>query len=323
MKQKSVNMKSIKIPCRDEFERASKDEVLFKSLTGIDFKHFKRLLKVFRVGIKAERSIETMKKQYNKKYDGIMSDLECRLYIVIKKARKRLTTYETADMAGLKKSRSDLLVKKDMKRLNLGLEKNGYMPLNENSTTEKDFFLKKNRKYAGDCFAQRKNKRNVPFKEAKKDFSGYYGCTCGKMFILIDLITGKIVYFIQEKIGSMHDINIAKGFFANFNFDKTVKFLLDLGFYGMYLYTNATILTPIKALQNHVLTKEEESYNAGLSGERAHVERAIGLMKRYEILSEKSRCRPKARTLYNSVVAGLTNFYIENKNWFKNKSILA
>ena len=93
---------------------------------------------------------------------------------------------------------------------------------------------------------------------------------------------------------------------------KKVK--IDLGFLGFEKdYTCLKVSIPHKKSKNKLLTDVQKVENQQFASERIAVEHSFGGLKRYRILSDKSRIHDWG--LYDTILgvcAGLWNFYIRN-----------
>lgn len=93
--------------------------------------------------------------------------------------------------------------------------------------------------------------------------------------------------------------------------DKEVY--VDLGFLGIQKDYCETVQIPYKKPKGKELTKKAKLANKEKSKDRIYVEHSIGGMKRYKILSEKSRIKSVYK--YNQITgvcAGLWNFYLNH-----------
>ncbi len=116
-------------------------------------------------------------------------------------------------------------------------------------------------------------------------------------------------------VGKMHDFKILKlefppeqGWFKNF------KVRVDLGYLGMGKeYVCKALSIPHKKPKKQELSAREKLKNRVFAQERVHVEHAIGVMKRYRILSDRLRLHDFG--LYDMVLevcAGLWNFQLSH-----------
>lgn len=82
--------------------------------------------------------------------------------------------------------------------------------------------------------------------------------------------------------------------------------LVDLGYLGLERLHAQTFL-PIKATKHHPLTYEEKQANRVLARLRLHIERVIGRLKVFRILTERYRgCRKRFSLRFN-LIAGIHN----------------
>ena len=81
----------------------------------------------------------------------------------------------------------------------------------------------------------------------------------------------------------------------------------DTGYQGVKkLHSNSEL--PIKRRRKKKLTKEEKQYNRQIASDRALNENIIGLVKRFNIVSDKYRNRRKRFGLRFNLIAGICNF---------------
>ena len=135
--------------------------------------------------------------------------------------------------------------------------------------------------------------------------------TCKAM--VISTLDRYIHYVSNSYTGNSHDYAILK-----LEFDPAQPWFagyqvrLDLGYVGFQKdYPQATTFLPGKKPRGGQLTAEQKEKNRELARERIKVEHSIGGIKRYDILSGKSRIRDL--DVYDAmlgVCAGLWNFYI-------------
>ena len=134
----------------------------------------------------------------------------------------------------------------------------------------------------------------------------------------------KWIYYISRLYcGSDNDFGIFKNEFTpGLGWFKKFKVLLDLGFIGFDSnYETGELLIGFKRSRksknnpNPSLTEEQKKWNKYISQQRIYVEHAIGGMKRYRVLVNKSRL--KCYDLKNSILgicAGLWNFKLLHKS---------
>lgn len=83
--------------------------------------------------------------------------------------------------------------------------------------------------------------------------------------------------------------------------------LADLGYLGLErLHTHSFL--PTKATKHHLLSYEEKQANRTLARLRLGIERVIGRLKVFRILSERYRGRRKRFGLRFNLIAGIHNF---------------
>ena len=83
--------------------------------------------------------------------------------------------------------------------------------------------------------------------------------------------------------------------------------LADLGYLGLE-QLHAHSFLPTKATKHHPLTREEKQANRTLACLRLHIERLIGRLKVFRILSERYRNRRKRFGLRFTLIARIHNF---------------
>lgn len=129
----------------------------------------------------------------------------------------------------------------------------------------------------------------------------------------------KIYYVSEYYDGKNVDFGILKQEFPNDkNWFKDFKVIVDLGFQGIAsLYKIKDLIIgekkPRKSKENPEpkLTPEQKTKNTCVSKQRIYVEHAIGRMKKYRML--KNRSRLKSKKLKNRILgiaAGLWNYYL-------------
>ena len=131
--------------------------------------------------------------------------------------------------------------------------------------------------------------------------------------LILASVTRRIMYLSHAYYGSAHDYAILK---TEFSPDEGVWFegtdlYLDLGFLGIKKDYTESAKIPHKKTKGKQLTEEQKKENREISSIRIKVEHSIGGMKRYNILSERSRIKSIIR--YNQVCgicAGLWNYCI-------------
>lgn len=132
---------------------------------------------------------------------------------------------------------------------------------------------------------------------------------------MITNISRRICYLSPAYPGKVHDYAILKSEFpvGQGYFDGT-KILVDSGFTGMDKdYPEANVTLPKKKPKGGQRSEEEKIFNRELSQKRVVVEHGIGGMRRFGVLSDKSRT--KLESYYDAIVvtcAGLWNFYLSS-----------
>ena len=110
----------------------------------------------------------------------------------------------------------------------------------------------------------------------------------------------RFIYYVSYLyLGKENDMGIFKSEFKpGLGWFKDLRVLFDLGFTGVDKYYQFQELVighkrPRKSKDNPnpQLSKEQKEKNTAVSKERIYVEHAIGGMKRYRILTAKSRTR--------------------------------
>lgn len=125
-----------------------------------------------------------------------------------------------------------------------------------------------------------------------------------------------IHYLSKSYAGKLHDYALLKEEFPiEKNWFKKFTIRVDLGFLGFLKdYTCKKLVIPEKKKKKQELTDAQKISNKKKSQKRIYVEHSIGGMKRYRILSDRSRTHDLE--LYDDIVlicAGLWNFNITHK----------
>lgn len=121
----------------------------------------------------------------------------------------------------------------------------------------------------------------------------------------------RILYVSKVWVGKTHDYTILKGEFPP-NLDWFAKFTvrLDSGYQGFQNdYKSQLCYLPIKRKKNEELTDTQKQENLKAAKERIKVEHSIAGLKRFRVLSERSRIRDC--NLFDDMIgicAGLWNF---------------
>lgn len=126
----------------------------------------------------------------------------------------------------------------------------------------------------------------------------------------------RIKYLSYCYHGSTHDFTLLKEELPPDEGDwfKESKVHVDLGYQGIAKrYECAKLYIPTKKPRGGELSKKQKKKNRKKSRKRIVVENAIGGMKRYRFLSDRSRCH--SIRLYNKIAgiaAGLWNYNLTN-----------
>ena len=110
----------------------------------------------------------------------------------------------------------------------------------------------------------------------------------------------EIISLAFEK-GKVHDFQLFKS--SKTHLKPETQLTADRVYQGLTkLHANSVL--PKKSTQNRPLSKHDRKQNRNISKKRIAVEHVIGLVKRFQILSE--RCRNKRKRF--SLIAGICNF---------------
>jgi hypothetical protein len=150
-------------------------------------------------------------------------------------------------------------------------------------------------------------------KEDQKTFySGKRKQHTVKNNVIIDL-TCKIAFLTKLCEGKKSDKKIADE--ADYQLPPGSVLYQDKGFQGFHL-DGVTIIQPKKKPRGKELTAEEKAQNREISSIRIRVEHAIGGVKRYRIVKDKSRNRKKGfRDQVMETCCGLHNFRLNFRPW--------
>ncbi|NEP84869.1 MAG: transposase [Okeania sp. SIO3B3] len=194
--------------------------------------------------------------------------------------------------------------------LSHALEKEGYMPLSDDSTIEEiEEFMSKCEKLIIDA-TENRIQRPQDKEVQKEHYSGKKKAHTNSHVLLSDDTT-YIHYMSNGYPGKHQDFGLLKMLFEpKSDIFKNIHIKVDLGFLGFAKnYPHLKLDIPHKKPKNGTLTEEQKLENQQLAKERIYVEHSIGGMKRYRILME--RIRIHSTDLYNKVAlvcAGLWNF---------------
>jgi len=109
--------------------------------------------------------------------------------------------------------------------------------------------------------------------------------------------------------GKKHDFRLFKE--SKTHIPEETEAQTDTGFIGIKKLHKNSVL-PHKKSKNQPLTKEQKRENRKISSERVSNEHAIGLVKRFRIVSERYRNRRKGFGLRFNLIAGICNYEIIN-----------
>ena len=105
--------------------------------------------------------------------------------------------------------------------------------------------------------------------------------------------------------GKTHDFQLYKN--SKTHMSEKIESVEDKGFQGLQkLHANSTI--PVKASKNHKLTKEDKRLNREISKRRIEIEHINRYIKRFHILSYRSRNKWTRFALRASLICGIYNF---------------
>jgi hypothetical protein len=121
--------------------------------------------------------------------------------------------------------------------------------------------------------------------------------------VLLNWQTRKIIATAFGK-GRTHDFKLFKQSCIHVHPHTVV--LADLGYLGLDKLHAYTCL-PVKVTKHYPLTYEEKRANRTLARLRLHIERVIGRLKVFRILSERYRGRRKLFGLRFNLIAGIHN----------------
>ena len=134
--------------------------------------------------------------------------------------------------------------------------------------------------------------------------------------MVLSTVDKRIKYLSYCYHGSTHDFTLLKEELPPDEGDwfKDSRVHVDLGYQGIDKgYQCAKLYIPTKKPRGEELTKKQKKKNRKKSRKRIVVENAIGEMKRYRFLSDRSRCH--SARLYNKIAgiaAGLWNCNLTN-----------
>ena len=104
--------------------------------------------------------------------------------------------------------------------------------------------------------------------------------------------------------GKRHDFRLFKE--SKTHIPPTIQVITDTGYQGIQkLHKNSQL--PKKKTKKNPLTKEEQKKNQDIASERVANENAIGMIKRFKIVSDKYRNRRKRFGLRFNLIAGIYN----------------
>jgi hypothetical protein len=199
---------------------------------------------------------------------------------------------------------------KGLEVLSHALEKEGFMPLSEDSSTEEiEKFMSACKKLTIDVTENRIQRPQD--KEVQRNYYSGKKKAHTIMHLVFSDDTRYIYYMSQGHQGKHQDFGLLKMLFEpQTELFKNIHIKVDLGFLGFSKnYPHLKLDIGHKKPRNGSLTDEQKSENRQLAKERIYVEHSIGGMKRYRILME--RIRIHASDLYDkvaSICAGLWNF---------------
>ena len=104
--------------------------------------------------------------------------------------------------------------------------------------------------------------------------------------------------------GSCHDFKWFKT--SDFKRAASVEYVCDSGDWGIQKL-HAKSRMPRKSRKLHPLTAEDKRYNTALAKERILNEHVIRYLKRFRVLSERYRNRPKRFSLRFNLIAAIYN----------------
>ena len=105
--------------------------------------------------------------------------------------------------------------------------------------------------------------------------------------------------------GKRHDFRLFRESKTHIHPDTDV--LVDTGYLGIKKI-HARSELPKKKTKKKPLTKEDKKANRRLASERALNENVIGVLKRFKIIADRYRNRPKRFALRVNLIAGIYNW---------------
>lgn len=105
--------------------------------------------------------------------------------------------------------------------------------------------------------------------------------------------------------GKCHDFQLLKK--SNVKFHKDIKAITDTGYLGLQNEHLNTYM-PKKKSKKKPLSVSDKLQNKKLSSQRILNEHAIGMIKRFRVVSDKYRNRRKRFGLRFNLIAGVCNF---------------
>lgn len=108
--------------------------------------------------------------------------------------------------------------------------------------------------------------------------------------------------------GKRHDFRLFKE--SKTHIYPEVKVLTDTGYQGIKKFHNKSEM-PKKKSKKNPLTREDKRNNQVLARERVVNENVIGMLKRFKIIADKYRNRPKRFGLRFNLIAGIHNWELK------------
>ena len=126
---------------------------------------------------------------------------------------------------------------------------------------------------------------NKPKVNQQKYYSGKKKCHTIKFHIVVQPITGLIMYVGTVHAGSRHDFRMFEKSKVMDMVGDNEALMGDRGYVGMDKYINATV--PFKRVGRVALSVDDYTFNSRSSSHRMIVEHVIGRMKNFKILKKK------------------------------------
>ena len=287
----------------------------FLALTGYTVDEFRALLSFFRVRFQAYVARFTLegkprqKRTYSTYKNSTFSSMEDTLLFILNYMKTYPIQQTQAQLFGIQQSQANQWIHLLLPMVKQALADCDELPARKNEEMHLD-------EDKAALFVHDGTERPINRPQDPEEQHLYYSGKQKKHTLKNDLIIDEPckIRFVSETVeGKRNDKRLADE--SGYRVPKGSVLAQDAGFQG-FLLEGVSILQPTKQPRGGELCYADKVRNRLISGIRVRIEHAIGSVKRYRIVKEKSRTwKPGFRDLVFETCCGLHNFRLNFRPW--------